>query len=188
MSSVPVNGPFPAAMRRRCVALGVALAATGGGAALAAPQAEAVDLLTCGGTVATSYSPPLTDTPQPVTTSTTTLYQPCVNVTNPLEFRTGISAATFGPSERSCQSLLRVLPGRQLIRWSTGGTSTFTFTTFITSSNGILQVTETGSITDGDFRGRTAVSVVAVLQTDLAACATTGVASVGGLATLTIAL
>ncbi len=49
-------------------------------------------------------------------------------------------------------------------------------------------MTEVGSITDGEFRGKTAVSVIAVLQSDLAACSTTGVASVGGPVTITIAL
>ncbi len=112
MSSVPINVPPRASTRRRCVVLGVAVAAAGAGAAFAAPQAHAVDLLTCGGTVVTGYSPPLRDVPQPVTTSTRTLYQPCVNVNDLLEFRTGISEATFGPSVRSCSSRLAASPGR----------------------------------------------------------------------------
>jgi hypothetical protein len=154
-----------------------------------APSAHAVDLVTCTGSEISRYSPFLSNTPQLVETRIDALYQPCVNALNPLEFRTGVASGTIGARTRTCNDLFTTQPGERVIRWSTGRTSTYTFNTTVTMlAGGVLQSIHRGQITAGDFAGSTAVEVVVLAQTALDACATTGVPSVGGPITLTIAL
>jgi hypothetical protein len=157
-------------------------------AAVAAPTAGAA-LVVCGGSEVATYSPGLTSTPAPTTVTTRTTYQPCVDALGLPLTRTAVASSTIGPVTRSCSDLLSPASGVRVIRWSTGSTSTFTFNaTVATLAGGVIQILQQGSITDGDYRGSTAVGVVLIAQTDLDACTTTGVSSLGGPATLTIAL
>lgn len=178
------TGTRRAAARMLAATCGVA-----GALALTAPSANALDLITCGGSEIATYSPPLSDTPQQVAVRTDALYQPCVNALDLLEFRTGVSSGSIGATTRTCSDLFTTRPGQRVIRWSTGRTSTYTFNTTVTTlAGGVLQSIHRGQITAGDFAGSTAVEVVVLAQTALAACATTGVPSLGGPITLTITL
>ncbi len=184
---------LPPSLARRALRLTLAGTVACGASGIAvgafASSAQALDVVTCGGSEVTSFSPALTERPQSVLASTTTLYQPCVNVLRPLELRTGVASGTVGPTVRTCDDLLTARTGQRTVRWSTGTTSTFSFISTVTAlRGGVLQVVQQGSITAGEFSGDTAVGVVLLTQSDLDACATTGVASLGGTVTLTIAL
>lgn len=171
----------------RAVALSVVLG--GGLAAVTTPSADAVSLLTCGASQTATFSPSLKTTPQSVAVAVQTQYGPCVNAANLLELRTGTAHAAFPPATLSCDGLLVASPGQRTITWSTGGTSTFSFTAIgNTIAGGVLQVTQTGSITAGEFSGSTAVGVLLLAAGTLDACDTTGVSSLAGPGTLTIAL
>lgn len=171
----------------RAVALSVVLG--GGLAAVAAPSAGAASLLTCGASQTATFSPALKTTPQSVAVAVQSQYGPCVNAAHPLELRTGTASAAFPPATLSCDGLLVASPGQRTITWSTGATSTFTFTAVgNTIAGGVLQVTQTGTITAGEFSGSTAVGVLLLAAGALDACDTTGVSSLTGPGTLTIAL
>lgn len=152
-----------------------------------APGAHAATVLTCGAAEVTSFSPGLTNTPQPTTTTTSSYYQPCVNVTNPLELRTGTGLSVSGPASRSCTSLLGSGSRTRTIHWSTGTTSTWSYvstTNFLAGGAG--QITQQGSITAGEFQGATAVGVIVDYSGALAQCDSSGLASFGGQGALTI--
>jgi hypothetical protein len=171
----------------RPAALAVVIAA--GLGAASAPSASAVDLLTCGGSETASFSPAIRDAPQPVATEVRTVYQPCVNALRPLELRSGAASASVPATPRQCTDLLASGAGSRTIAWSTGTTSTFTFTSAANNVGGnVLEVIEQGTITAGEFRGSTAVSVIAIATRQLLACSTTGLSSLSGVATFTIAL
>lgn len=72
--------------------------------------------------------------------------------------------------------------------WNTGQSSTVTFnnTTVVRAANGTSEVTSTGAVTAGLGQGSAVVKVVVLPQPSLTACATTGVESLTGPATLSI--
>lgn len=168
--------------------LGAALAITFAVACgFAAPGAHATNLLTCpAGNVSGTYNPPLTNTPALVGITVNSTYGTCFG-TSPLT-RTGGRSGTLPPVLRSCTDLLQTRTGlTSTISWSTGTTSTVTvdqFSQYITG--GILQTTQTGTVTAGDFAGGHIVLISTVVGADPLACATTGVSSASGPLTVTI--
>lgn len=157
-------------------------------AAAMAPAAGAATALTCPGTETSTFSPPLTNTTKPTSISIGHSYGPCVNATNPLELRSGTASVTIPPVPLSCTSLLFSGPGSRVIHWSTGTTSTFSFTaTMSFLAGGAIQVTEEGSITAGEFFGDTALSTVTVASSNFLACGGAGVSQFVGVVTMTIA-
>jgi len=180
-----------AAPRRTALAAALAAAAAVAPAAFATPQASALDLVRCAaGSETTTYAPPLSDTPQTVTGTTTGTYAPCLVVSGlTISSRTGSYSGTIGPSTRTCSDLLTSRPGRRTVNWSTGTTSTFTFTSTVTNlGGGILQALQLGAITAGEFNGLPATGIVLLTASDLDACATTGVRELSGLVSLTIGI
>lgn len=170
--------------------LGIALAATCAGAcALAtAPGAHAVNLLTCpAGASTQSWSPALTNTPTMVAISATVNYGTCVALSPPLT-RTGGWSGSLPPSLRTCTDLLQSRTGQSHpIHWSTGTTSTVTvdiLAEYITG--GIVQITESGIVTSGDFAGGHYTSVVAIVGADPLTCGSTGVGGATGPTTMII--
>lgn len=183
---------MPLSSAARCGALTAAVvAAAAAPAALATPQASALDVVRCAtGSETSAYAPPLTDTPQTVLSTTTGSYDTCLVVSGlTVSSRSGSYSGTVGPVERTCNDLLTRRPGQRTINWSTGRTSVFTFTTTVTNlGGGVLQSLQQGTITAGEFAGLPATGVALLSQLDLDACATTGVTEQRGLINLTIGL
>ena len=160
------------------------LLGTGGFAAQASAQS-----VVCAGTETATYNPPLTNTQQPQQVTTTTSYSPCVVL--------GVSGISSGTAyanamrDLSCTTLLGGGPATRIINWSNGLSSTFTLTSTVNSVNGLLVVTLTGNISAGLFKDQSAVGVLTVnnlSQADfLTACSGSGVVSLSGPSTLTIA-
>lgn len=173
-------------IRTKLLAIVVAVGALAGGFAPAA--AHATTLLTCTGTESVVFTPALTNTTQNVTLHLGSSYGPCVNATNPLELRTGTVSTTIPLVPRSCSDLLSgPSTTTRVIHWSTGTTSTWTFT--ITTEEvaaGVYVSTRTGTITAGQFQGATAIGAAAHASGALLACSTTGLTNDGGVASLTI--
>jgi hypothetical protein len=154
---------------------------------VAAPTAGATTLLTCPGSNTTTYTPGLTNTPTPVAVSTSSSFGPCVNAATLLELRTGSAVASLAPQERSCTDLLSPNQGTRTFSWSTGTTSTFTFdasSSYV--AGGAIQIVLTGTITAGEFTGKSAVGTVTNANLDLTACDGSGITQANGLATFTI--
>lgn len=166
----------------------LALAAAALVAPLAASSAGATTLLTCPGSQSATFSPALTNTPVLSSIAVSGSFGPCVNAADPLELRTGTITADVPAAERSCTSLLQTTPGYRSISWSTGTTSRFDYTasaSFV--AGGAIQVVQDGTITSGEFAGKSAIGTVTLLSPGLLACSGAGVSQFGGPATLTIA-
>ncbi|MBN9682026.1 MULTISPECIES: hypothetical protein [unclassified Corallococcus] len=155
------------------------------GTVLSATESRAeIALLTCPvGTSATTYKPPLTNTAKDTQVHSDAVFGPCTGLTS-----TNIASALFtydafgkfacGPSTGTASFT---------IRWSDGTTSKSTGAVSISlRPAGEVVATIIGSITEGRFQGGTINYTVVLAQTDLLACATTGVPSVAGPATLTL--
>ncbi|ALN78782.1 hypothetical protein LA76x_0621 [Lysobacter antibioticus] len=135
--------------------------------------------LTCLGTETAQYNPGMTFTPQPVAFSVSGLLAPCAGV--PL----GVTSASYGTSgtaNLSCEILSGVAPTPPLtVHWSDGTTSVIQPSTVVTQRPvGEVVRIESGQIVSGRFLGAATVRTVTLLQTQLDACSTTGVESVGG--------
>jgi hypothetical protein len=144
-----------------------------------APLLAETVTLTCLGTETAQYSPGMTFTPQPVAFSVDGLLAPCTGV--PLGV-TGASYGTSGIADLSCEILSGVAPTPPLtLQWSDGTTSMIQPATVVTQRPvGEVVRIESGHIVSGRFLGAATVRTVTLLQTQLDACATTGVESVGG--------
>lgn len=175
--------------RRRtltCASAAVGLGLAGVIASPAAAQAAPVAIACAVGSQTTGYSPALTNTPTQTTVTSTENYG-CTSLF------TGVSSATATrttSSELSCL-LVVVPPTNTSVRtytWNTGQTSTITFTssTVVQAANGTTTITSVGAVTSGLGQGSLATRVVVQPQLSLTACATTGLDTANGLATLTI--
>ncbi|MGO1001236.1 hypothetical protein [Lysobacter sp. CA196] len=143
-----------------------------------AAWAETVTL-TCLGTETAHYNPGMTFTPQPIAFSVNGLLAPCAGI--PL----GVTSASYGTSgvaNLSCEILSGVAPTPPLtVHWSDGSTSVIQPTTVVTQRPvGEVVRIESGHVASGRFLGAATVRTVTLLQTQLDACTTSGVESVGG--------
>lgn len=151
----------------------------------AAPAQAQVALVTCGGSQTTTYSPGLTNTAQTVQRAGQTLHTPCVSTAAPFTFSGSTSFTST--SVLSCLSLTSANTGTDLITWSTGRTSTFSYNRTVTVVQGQTVVTLTGSITAGDFLGSTAEETITSVSLDLTACSSAqGITSTYGVSELVI--
>ncbi|GAA3021073.1 hypothetical protein [Streptomyces fulvorobeus] len=151
-----------------------------------AAQAAPVGIVCAVGSQTTNYSPPLTNAPRQTTAASTENYG-CTSLFTGVSSATGTHTAT---SEQSC--LLTVVPptntSTRTYTWNTGQSSTITFvsSTVVTAADGTTTITSLGSVTTGLGQGSAAVRVVVQPQLSLTACATTGLNTVNGIATLNI--
>ncbi len=115
------------------------------------PAAAAVGDLTCTTAQRTTYSPGVTLFPSQQTITLSTLAAPCVSLSNP-NITSG--AATFTVTGmRSCLTLDQTTSGTSGIKWNTGQTSTYTYTSSSKTVLGQILVTINGIVTAGVFQG-----------------------------------
>jgi hypothetical protein len=126
-----------------------------------------------------NYSPPLSSTPQLVTSSTNWQLGPCVSTSVPA--LTSGSVSTVNPArERTCLELLNTGPAETTITWNTGATSTLSTIRTTSVAGAVLIVTYTGTITSGLFSGDTVVATQTGPATDILLC-TLGLGTVSGI-------
>jgi hypothetical protein len=107
-------------MRRIVRPLGSVLIALASLAALGSSSAQAqVQLLTCPGTAATSYSPGLTFTPQPTSVNSTGTLGPCVGTDSPV-----VSASLSIVAQGTQGCLLGSAAGFLQLQWNNLTTTT----------------------------------------------------------------
>ncbi|MFG2593678.1 hypothetical protein [Streptomyces sp. NPDC048438] len=99
-----------------------------------------------------SYSPPLSITPQ--TSSASISYQlgPCVSLSHP-SVTSGTALLSSPPRERTCLDLLGAGSGTFVITWNTGQTSTVSANFNTTVVGAALVVVITGTVSSGLFQG-----------------------------------
>jgi hypothetical protein len=168
---------------------GAVTAAPAGAHAMASAGTQALVQVTCTGQDDTTYTPGVTNTPGPVTITSSVEYAPCLHV-NGLQIST-MSGEVFSQHERvaSCTQLLGGGQGTRVIRWSNGQTSTWELTTTTQIVAGNYVVVGIGQITDGLYEGALAQRelVLPGLLEALQACSTPeGLTSVSGTFTFTI--
>lgn len=149
-------------------------------------SAGATPLLSCPtGNSAGTFTPALTDTPQPVVIRYTDNFGPCVGASG---VRTGTLTRTSTNAPKTCTSLLGGVTNLPVtISWSTGTTSNLIVDTYPQLlTGGVIQLTMIGDVVSGDFAGGHVLNVDLVIGATPLACSTTGVSSSSGLATLTI--
>jgi hypothetical protein len=169
----------------RLRAAGLVAAMLGALACSAAAAAPAGATTLCTGHQDETFAPGLTNTSQTTTFTVRRTFSTCLSLADPTI--TSGSASTTIIAPFSCQSALDSGSSTSTIHWSNGHTSTFSFTYTSITVNGTDQTEETGTITAGEFTGRSAIGVVTTPSLDPTACATsTGVTSLTGLSTLTI--
>lgn len=154
-------------VRRAALAVVVAAALL----AFSSTQASAIVDASCIGQQTTTFSPGLTNAPQPSTAQVTNALTTCISLTDPL-IASGSSGATINYPARSCIDLLDGARGvSTTFRWNTGRTSTFTYDLTVNSVEGPIVAVLSGTITAGQFRGAIGRAVV-VLGADLTRCLT----------------
>ncbi|MCK2218195.1 hypothetical protein MF672_031045 [Actinomadura sp. ATCC 31491] len=119
--------------------------------------------------VAVTYDPPLTASPQTVTSTTNQQYGPCVSASVP-GLTSGSRFTVVTSSGLSCLELLAARPFGFTITWNTGQTSTISGNLVANLSGGVLTVTVTGTVTSGLFAGDTVVQQQVGAATDLTLC------------------
>jgi hypothetical protein len=195
LSSAPVTDPAadgPARSRRRGRPLSAALTLLLVAASLlgiTAPASAAPTVVTCTGNQTITYSPGLTNTPTVQTSQVSTAYSVCAHVDGlSVSTMTGSSRVTFSGASLTCAALLDTVPGQQVVTWSDGRTSTFTYSLTATNVSGELVATATGTISAGLYAGAIAEQVsTSVGLNGLTACGTPqGLTSISGLVQLVI--
>jgi len=147
-------------------------------------HAVSVDV-TCAGTDTITYQPGLLLTPQTVGVATTKILAPCTSSDPTITAGTMQSAFT---ATLSCSTLFAGRSGTEILSWSNRRSSTFTFNRAVNDVGGQTTVTQTGSITSGEFAGATAVEqIVYVTPSTLQCLAPPGLTTLGpGSVVLTI--
>lgn len=158
-------------------------------AMLPSPRAEAgLPLLICPGEVSLTFTPGLTNDPNPSQVTELTAeanYGPCLT---PLNLSGTNSAA--GPVFFTCTDLIsQSFPGVVYV-WSNGLTSTVNFTTnYDVTANGEIQVVSKGTVVAGLGVGLPATLSTTFLTADLLACESPqGLQSIDGIAVLVFGL
>ena len=143
----------------------------------------------CTGTDMATYNPALTNTQQNIQITDTKNFNPCLVVGY-----SGITSATVNSQsvrDFSCEALLTGGPSERVINWSNRQSSTFSYTSSTSEVNGNLVITFTGNISAGLFVNQSAVAVIVITSLShadfLTACSGSGITSVSGTATLSIA-
>jgi hypothetical protein len=148
------------------------------GAAASAAQAHAI---TCNGTETASFTPPLTDTLQPVTISVSQKIGPC----GPQS----LIATNDYPVTRnySCNIFTGGLV-TNTFTWSNGEQSTYSFNARVAIVDGSFLVAQIGKISSGLYAGRSAIGIVTLAPDETLASGNceTGLNSASGSYSLTI--
>jgi hypothetical protein len=174
-----------------CAAVAVPLLATAA-PALAQPagagNGAALGALTCLGTESVSYSPGITNTPQPVTFTTNDTFGPCLVPGQPT--LTGGSATSTGQAVKSC---LELKPGAspenltETYHWNDQTQSQVQYSTLIILQlpTGQIQIVQEGTVQSGPGAGDIATETITLVSLDLTACETPqGLQTVAGPVTL----
>ncbi|MEU6157845.1 hypothetical protein [Streptomyces sp. NPDC047130] len=162
-----------------------ALAAAGPLVAAPSAHASGVDITCLIGTSQATYDPPLSNTTQTLDIGVTETYG-CASLNTSVSSGSTAYSAT---SEADCLLTANSYPGAtRTYHWNDGRSSTITFTVSnaVRAVDGTTTVTSVGTVTAGLGVGGTATRVVVQPQLDLSACATTGVSSTTGTATLAV--
>jgi hypothetical protein len=117
----------------------------------------------------TSYSPPLTNTPQPSATSSSWQLGPCVSASVP-GLTSGAHSDTGTLRPRSCLELLGSGALTAAVTWNTGDTSMLSLNRTTTVVGAVMIVTMTGTVTDGLFTGDTVIATFTGPATDILLC------------------
>jgi hypothetical protein len=117
----------------------------------------------------TTFTPPLTLVPRPVTVTASTQYGPCTSTSVPGLTAGSRNATIFYPS-RSCLDLLKSQPVTFTIHWNTDQQSTISGNTTASVVGAVLVVTITGNVTTGLFAGDSVVQTVTGPATDITLC------------------
>ncbi|KAG0204255.1 hypothetical protein BGX28_003750 [Mortierella sp. GBA30] len=133
-------------------------------------RAALVDVV-CTGTETATYTPGLTlellSNPQPIQVDVIGILDHCISSDG--DIKSGTYHESFNATV-SCLSLLDPRPGTRVFRWSNGKTSTFPFNRALNDVGSETTVTFTGSITDGEFAGDTALEQVVLLSLNTLQC------------------
>jgi hypothetical protein len=165
---------------QRTAALGALLALGLTNALLwAAPAHASLPGISCTGWTHASYTPGLTTTVRP----TTVVVDGDLNVIDDRS-PTGSclsvgSSATAGERDvtalldLSCTQLI-VERGTETITWNDGRSTSFAFSADVARLSSATVITETGTVTSGEFLGGTVIETFTAPNTALTACGTTG--------------
>lgn len=126
-----------------------------------------------------TFTPPLTNVPQPVNNAVSRQYGPCVAPAHP-GITAGSSAGSGVFPNGTCLRLLGSNPINITITWNTGQTSTLSGNNLSNIVGGALVSTTTGTVSAGVFAGSTFVHNVVYLGQDVLLC-NLGLGSVAGL-------
>ncbi len=155
-----------------------------------ASAAPLTTTITCSGQSNISYSPPLTNTPQ---ATSITAHGDLGSLASPglcLAIGATVASAYYDESftnpSQSCSSGVATQSGTRVFTWDNGQTSTFPYTTTLTSVGGQSASLRTGTISAGRFAGLSAEQVTIVPSLDPLACAGAGIAGTTSQTTLTI--
>lgn len=155
-----------------------------GGVMIAAGPAHAVTVAqTCVGTEVTTFNPPLTFTPQPVTITVNGVYPTC---TDPGAFN-GSYFETFTLTA-SCTTLFDAGTATRTVVWGNPAAepTTFDYNVVTNAVGGQVVTTNSGVLTDGRYTPGSAQQVIALVTPNVLQCLGSGVASVTGPTVLTI--
>ncbi|MCX4755711.1 hypothetical protein [Kitasatospora purpeofusca] len=157
------------------------------GSAVAAPLLTAV---TCTGQSQISYSPPLTNTAKPTAITAHGDFGALASPGLCLGVGTSVTSAhydeSFSNPSQSCSSGIATQSGTRVFTWNDGQTSTFPYTTTLTSIGGQSASVRTGTISAGRFAGLAAEQITIVPSLDPLACDGDGIAHTTSRTTLSI--
>jgi hypothetical protein len=155
-----------------------------GSVVVAASPAHAVTVAqTCVGTEVTTFDPPLTVTPQPVTITVNGLFTTC---TDPAAFN-GSYAETFTLTA-SCTTLFDAGTATRTVVWGTptAEVTTFDYNVVTNAVGGQVITTNSGVLTAGRYTPGSVQQVITLVTPNILQCLGTGVVSVTGPTVLTI--
>ncbi|MED7955083.1 hypothetical protein PUR61_24580 [Streptomyces sp. BE20] len=157
------------------------------GTAAAAPLLTTV---TCTGQSQISYSPPLTNTAKPTDITAHGDFGALASPGSCLGIGASVTSAhydeSFSNPSQSCSSGVATQSGTRIFTWDNGQTSTFPYTTTLTSIGGQSASVRTGTITAGRFAGLPAEQITIVPSLDPLACAGAGIDHTTSQTTLTV--
>ncbi|MFS0693852.1 hypothetical protein [Streptomyces nitrosporeus] len=173
------------------VSRGVAVAVLALAGVVAAPQANAAvqqPYLVCIGSGAEEYNPPITITPQVTSITFTEEYSSCTSLGSPTVTDGGVVYG--GPRTANCLvELAAEEPFAANYNWNQGSLESVVAWNEIIrvrALNGTTTITSHGGVIEGLGLGRSVTRTIVLPQLSATACATTGVSSNTGTATLTI--
>ena len=178
--------------KRLATLVGLVALALGDIALVSAPAHAAAGTISCTGWSYTTYSPGLTDTVRP-TTVTVAGRLNVIDAHSPTGSCLALgSSATAGrrdvtaPLDLSCDAVLTET-GTETIDWNDGRSTSFSFTATAAHIGSNTVLTETGTVTSGEFLGEKVVETFTAANLAFTDCATrAGVTSLDYATVLTV--